>query len=88
MSYFDREEYCVESSISVMLRRIAIEKDAASGIWTTKDGTRIPLEAMTDSHLLNAYRMVVKNNIMDMLLPWVVALEKEMERRQLNVSID
>lgn len=88
MSYFDRDEYCAESSVLIELRRIAIEKDAKSGMWTTKDGTRIPLEAMTDNHLLNAYRVVVKNNVMDMLTPWVVALKKEMKKRGLNGCTD
>jgi len=38
-----------------MLKGIKIEK---TGIWTTRDGRKIPVTEMTDNHLLNAHRMV------------------------------
>jgi len=38
-----------------MLEGIKIDK---TGIWTTRDGRKIPVTEMTDNHLLNAHRMV------------------------------
>lgn len=29
-----------------------------NGVWTTKNGQRIPINLMTDNHLINAYRQL------------------------------
>lgn len=84
MSMFDENEYIAETSFETEMRRAKITRDAESGIWTMKNGTRIAIEDMTDSHLINAYRLLERNNEMDMLLPWLVVMQKEIVRRKLN----
>jgi len=36
-------------------------------IWKTKDDTEIPVHEMTDEHLVNAYKMCVRNSIINFL---------------------
>ena len=83
MSMFDENEYIAETSFETERRKAKIAKDAESGVWTTKNGTRIAVTDMTDSHLINTYRILERNNAMDMLLPWLVVMQKEIVRRKL-----
>ena len=69
--YFDVEEE--------MLR---IEKEAEYGVWTTKDGTQIPVEDMTTSHIRNTIAFIKRTDQTDMYLPWVEVFEEELERRE------
>lgn len=59
-----------------------IEQEAKEGIWTTKDGRRIPITEMSDRHIENTIRMLERNDTMDVYYPWVVRLKKELERRR------
>lgn len=84
MSMFDKNEYLAETSFKTEMRRAQIARDADSGIWTMKNGTRIAVTDMTDSHLINTYRILEENNVMDMLLPWLVVMQKEIIKRKLD----
>lgn len=51
---------------------------ASSPLWKTRDGTLIPVAAMTDEHLLNAFRMVRRAGPDD---PRLAALSHELLER-------
>lgn len=46
-------------------------------VWVTRDGRRIPLDEMTEAHLLNCMRIVGED------CPWYGAFQKEIERRKM-----
>ena len=81
MAIFDEHEFEAESFFRQEMWRAKISQEAESGIWTTKNGTRIKVSDMTDSHLVNTYRILKRNNVRDMLLPWIMVMEKEIMRR-------
>ena len=76
------QELIEESMIDAWIRQARIEVQAEKGIWTTKDGERIHITKMSDSHLKNAIRRLEEQNVFDKLLPWITVMEKELERRK------
>lgn len=55
--------------------------EAQDGIWTTKDGRRIPVRDMTTSHILNTIAYIKRNWDTDIYQPWIDVFEEELERR-------
>ena len=84
MPLFDRDEYLAECSVITGVLRAKYNEDAKKGIWKTKDGTRIAVKDMKDSHLLNAYRYLEQNNVMDMYLGWLIVMQSEIRKRGLK----
>lgn len=41
---------------------------------------------MTDSHLINTYRMLERNDTMDVYLPWLEVMQKEMLKRKIDYN--
>lgn len=85
---FDETEYVAETSFLENSRRIKIQQEAKSGMWTMKNGTRIAITDMTDSHLINTYRLLEKNNVMDINLPWLIVMQKEIVNRGIKYDFE
>lgn len=56
--------------------------EAERGVWTTKDGQRIHIQDMTDSHIRNTLNMLIRNNDFDINAAWIEVLSKELNRRE------
>lgn len=66
-----------------MMDDFAFERDYPFGIpslinpvWVARDGRRIPLDEMTEAHILNCMRIVGED------CQWHWAFQKEIERRK------
>lgn len=59
----------------------SIEMSARKGIWTTRDGQRIAVEDMTDSHIRNTIAYLERNDVCDIYLPWITRMQRELKRR-------
>lgn len=59
MSNFD-ESY-VDQLIASSIAELTLERLAAEGIWQTKDGNRVKIENMSDSHLRNTINMLKRS---------------------------
>lgn len=63
-----------------------IEKVGSDYYWETKDGTTIQICKMTDSHLENTIRFLMKKEEYEDMLSWqayVKVMDKELENREL-----
>lgn len=60
----------------------SVETSAREGIWTTRDGRRIAVEDMTDSHIRNTIAYLERNDVCDIYLPCIVRLKRELKRRR------
>ena len=80
------KEYAIEAECEVDLMRAKIAEEARSMVWTTRDGRHIRITDMTDQHLVNTLRMLERNNIMDIYLPWIAKFQAECKKRNLNIQ--
>lgn len=75
------QEWIDEHECDIVETLMRIEDEASYGVWTTKDGTQIPVEDMTTSHIQNTIAFIKRTDQTDMYLPWVEVFEEELERR-------
>lgn len=80
---FSREAQ-TEQEIRMELNRASIRREAKKGVWKTKDGTEIPIQKLSDSHLKNIFLFLEDRNQLDMMLPWLIRIEQELKRRDAN----
>ena len=58
-----------------------IEDEARIGVWTTREGEKIPVSEMTTRHINNAISYLERNDTTDLMMPWIIRFKKELERR-------
>lgn len=80
MSYGSEAIAEMEADFAVL--EVAIETSAREGIWTTRDGRRIAVEDMTDSHIRNTIAYLDRNDVCDIYIPWIARLKRELKRRR------
>ena len=74
-----------EIDIDEQVRYMEVEHEAMRGFWTTKDGTRIHVSDMTESHIRNTIRYIERVDKIDLYLPWVDRFKRELRERGLEV---
>ena len=80
MSYGSEATAEMEADFAVL--EATVETSAREGIWTTRDGRRIAVEDMTDSHIRNTIAYLERNDVCDIYLPWIVRLKRELKKRR------
>ena len=71
----------IEMEIERDMEYLRISNEADKGIWTTRDGRKIPITEMTDAHLTNTINYLKRIDTIDMYYPWIVVMKEELERR-------
>ena len=77
MSY---EEYIDDYACDVEEMIEAVEKDAAAGIWVTKDNRELKISDMQTSHIKNCINFIKRNDD-DMYACYIPVFEAELKRR-------
>lgn len=88
MALFDKNEHLAECSFCTNMCRAGIAADANTHIWTTRSGDKIRIEDMSDSHLINTYKMLKRKNVMDIYLPWLSVLQEEIVKRGIHYDFN
>ena len=75
--YIDDDAYDVEEMIE------AVEKDAAAGIWVTKDNRELKISEMQTTHIKNCINFIKRNDD-EMYACYIPVFEAELKRRELE----
>lgn len=73
-----------EFDTDIQVRYIEIEYESMRGFWTTRDGTRIHVSDMTESHIRNTIRYIERVDKIDLYLPWIDRFKRELRERGLD----
>lgn len=82
----DTADYYLERHLDFDEPEDALLDDLENGVWTQRDGTRIKVVDITDSHLLNAHRYLKRIGISPDISAWLEVFETEMKQRNLTES--
>lgn len=58
-------------------------KRAQSGIWTTREGDKIHVRDMAESHLTNTILYLTRRDVV-LYQPWITLMQSELKRRNRN----
>jgi hypothetical protein len=75
-------DYTAEMAADYEVLTESIRQSAADEVWTTKSGQKISLKDMDILHLENTIKYLERVDTTDMMLPWIVAMKKELNRRK------
>ena len=82
--FLNKDEYYVDLYTREDRLRAAAWVAAQTGIWTMKDGTKIPITEMSTEHLENCIKMIERNDKRDLFLSWLIVLKKELNNRKIE----
>lgn len=76
------EEYRINSHAQYLDFLWSIQEMADTKTWVTKDGRRIPFSEMSDSHLENTIKMLLRNDAFDNYADIVALMKIELNKRK------
>lgn len=79
-----KAEMICESIGSYIKTSLAIQAEVEEGYWTIKDGTRIHISEMSNSHIVNTIKFIQKRDKTDLWMPWVHAFQEELQKRGIS----
>lgn len=82
MSMYDdiRDEIVIDDLVT----RQQVELNAMRGFWKMRDGKKIHVSDMSESHIRNTIKFIQKVDHTDLYLPWINRFKNELRERGLE----
>ena len=74
-------DYTAEMAANYEVLSENIRQSAADEVWITRSGKEISLKDMDIFHLENTIKYLERVDTTDIMLPWIIAMKKELKRR-------